>query len=311
MGKKTRQDLAIRVAALARRQNGNVSAGQLLELGMSRWLIAEWVRLGRLFRVYRGVFAVGRMPTTRVERASAAVMACGAAALLSHGGALALWGAGDRWPSTWEVMVAAGNPRPQGIRVHRCPGLAAADRTCQLGVPVTSLARAVLDCARRTPADRLGRLVNDALVSPYLTEERLQEAMARYPLHPGVKLVRPHVEEGLTRSGLEDMFVAFCRVYRLPRPEMNATVDGREVDALFRAENVIVELDSWRYHRHKPSFRTDRLKDAEALAKGLVTVRITDDRMSGPRAAEEAERLHTILENRSHVSGPDGVQSER
>ena len=56
---------------------------------------------------------------------------------------------------------------------------------------------------------------------------------------------------------------------------MSAIVAGYEVDAFFPAEKVIVELDSWEFHRDRSSFESDRDRDAATLAAGCVTVRIT------------------------------------
>ena len=60
---------------------------------------------------------------------------------------------------------------------------------------------------------------------------------------------------------------------------------------------MIVELDSWKFHRDRTSFEGDRDRDADTLAAGLITVRITDRRME--HAPErEARRLQAILEKR-------------
>jgi very-short-patch-repair endonuclease len=69
------------------------------------------------------------------------------------------------------------------------------------------------------------------------------------------------------------------------------------VDALFEAERVIVELDGWDLHRGRDSFERDRNRDADTLAGGVVTVRITWTRMT-KTARKEAERLRSILAQR-------------
>ncbi|HEY2652117.1 MAG TPA: hypothetical protein VGI50_09365 [Solirubrobacteraceae bacterium] len=97
-----------------------------------------------------------------------------------------------------------------------------------------------------------------------------------------------------TRSQLEDDFLAFCERWELPRPQINVLVAGREVDAWFPEERVIVELDGWAFHSDRDAFEGDRDKDATALALGIPTIRLTDQRMkSQPKA--EAARLHRIL----------------
>jgi very-short-patch-repair endonuclease len=73
---------------------------------------------------------------------------------------------------------------------------------------------------------------------------------------------------------------------------MGAIVAGQEVDALFPKEKVIIELDSWEFHQDRGSFESDRNRDADTLAAGHLTVRITWGRMT----AREAVRLHAIIQ---------------
>jgi very-short-patch-repair endonuclease len=63
---------------------------------------------------------------------------------------------------------------------------------------------------------------------------------------------------------------------------------------LFPDEKVIVELDSWQFHKDRQSFEADRERDRIAAEHGYVTVRLTWDRLT----AIEAKRLHRILELR-------------
>jgi very-short-patch-repair endonuclease len=75
---------------------------------------------------------------------------------------------------------------------------------------------------------------------------------------------------------------------------VNTRAVGYEVDALFRPERLIVELDGWDFHGTREAFESDRDRDAETLAAGFETVRITWERLkSDPE--REAARLHAIL----------------
>jgi hypothetical protein len=228
---------------------------------------------------------------------AAAVLACGEGALLSHGSALALWGLAKRWPAPPHVAVADDH-RPAGIAVHHLK-LARADVRTHVGVRVTSPARTLLDCAPTLDQNALARAVNEALRSPYMTHAQLADVCARCATHAGRRLLHPFVETptGPTRSGFEDAFLAFCAQFGLPRPQINARVHGYEVDAYFPEEGVIVELDGWGFHRSRDSFERDRNRDADMLAAGLVTVRITWERLA-QRPRREAQRLHAILARR-------------
>ena len=229
----------------------------------------------------------------------AAVLACGPGAVLSHGSALALWGVWKRWETPFEVTIT-GDRRPRGIRVHRARSLDRRDVTRQQGIPVTTLARALLDQAAHTTMKSLTRAVNNGRQDHHLQVSALLDVIERSPGHRG----RGRLEEVLglaterpTRSAFEDDFPAFCERHGLPRPQMNALVCGYEVDALFPEEKVIVELDGWAYHSSRASFEGDRARDADTLAGGFETVRITKERYER-HAEREAARLRRILARR-------------
>ncbi len=290
-----------RIVSLAARQHGNVTRQQLLELGLGAQAIKYRQKTGRLYRVHRGVYGVGRPPQTAFERSTAAVLACGPDAALSHDAALALWGfAQQGWPSSYDVTIyGGGDRRPEGIRVHRCTTLKSRDLRIRHAIRTTSLPRTLLDCAPLMTDRTLKRAVNDALRSPHLNRAQLAELLARTRQQPGSKLLDPFVAtgDGPTRSSLEDEFLVFCERFGLPLPRVNIRVGGREVDAYFEAENLIVELDGYGYHSDREAFERDRENDAEALAAGRSTVRLTTERIRNS-AEKEAARLEAILSAR-------------
>jgi very-short-patch-repair endonuclease len=175
----------------------------------------------------------------------------------------------------------------------------APDITRHQGVAVTTPARTLLDSAPRLSDKALTRTVNDAFLSRYLHDAALAEIVDRHPRHHGARRLRRFVapSTGPTRSQLEDEFLNFCQRYQLPQPEMNVLVAGYLVDALFRAEGLIVELDGYEFHSGHASFERDRNRDADTLLAGLPTVRITWARMTSS-APREADRLAAILEQR-------------
>ena len=287
------------IAALASKQYGYVTRAQLMALGMGSRAIDYRIATGSLIPVYAGVYAVGHVPVGPLPRAYAAVLACGDRAVLSHGSAATLWGFDKGWRRPYEVTVPTLHKR-DGIKVHRSRMLARCDITRQLGIPVTSPARTVLDCSPRLTGKRLSRFVNDALRTPYLHVPDLADVLNRNPTHPGTRLIRPHVHAP-TNSPLEDDFLAFARRYRLPMPVTNTYLFGYEIDVLYPRERVIVEIDSARFHLDRDSFERDRKRDVVMLAAGYVTVRLTDERMKHD-AEDEARRLLAILAARRRAA---------
>ena len=207
------------------------------------------MKAGLLFRVFRGVYAVGRPPTTGPEKAMAAVLACGLRAALSHGSAMTLWGFWKRWDEPFEVTVA-GDRRAKGIRIHRSSTLLRRDVVLRDGILVTSAARTLLDKAPKLPRKSLARFINDGRRSKVLTLEALADVVDRNPTHPGASLLKWHAatKHNPTRSDGEDDFLVFCERYGLPTPLINEPLYGFEVDAYFPEEKLIVELDGWPFH---------------------------------------------------------------
>lgn len=278
-----------------RRQSGFITRRQLLALGVTAKTVDGRLRSGRYVAVYNGVYSEGVPRLDPIGRATAAVLACGPEAVLSHGSAAWLWDLDGRWDGGLEVATRVLRTRA-GITVHRCLSVERRDITRHWGIPVTTPARTALDVAPRLSPKQLTRLVNDGRLSRRLGIAALEDVLERNPRHPGARLLRPFVEDpgNPTRSDFEDEFRAFTRAYGLPNPEINVTVNGFEVDAFFREHNVIVECDGWETHREQSSFESDRDRDAEQLRYGLRTVRVTKDRIRA-RPEREATRLLEIL----------------
>jgi hypothetical protein len=198
-------DLDRQIRERLRRQNGIVTRQQLLALGVTAKAVDGRLRPGRYVAVYNGVYSEGVPREDPVGRATAAVLACGPDAVLSHGSAARLRGFDGRWAGGLEVTTKVRRTRP-GITVHRCRSLEHRDITRHWAIPVTSPARTVLDVAPRLTKKALTRLVNDALRSCHLRPATLQDILERNPYHPGTKLLTPFAEDAgnSTNSDFED-----------------------------------------------------------------------------------------------------------
>jgi very-short-patch-repair endonuclease len=83
----------------------------------------------------------------------------------------------------------------------------------------------------------------------------------------------------VTRSGLEERFLALCRRHRLPKPLVNHYVEGRERDFVFPDQRLVIEVDSFAHHRSRRAFEDDRYRDASLLRAGYRTLRVTDTQL--------------------------------
>ena len=162
MGGKSASELVI--AGLADAQFGVVSRAQLLSAGLTRNEIDNRIAAQRLRRLWRGVYAVGHR-SLRVEgRWMAAVLACGEGAVLSHQTAPAVWELRRVGSGVIHVTVPGdpGRKQREGIRVHRSVTLTERDVTRVRGLPVTTVARTIIDLSRTLSRDELEELVHRA-----------------------------------------------------------------------------------------------------------------------------------------------------
>jgi very-short-patch-repair endonuclease len=90
------------------------------------------------------------------------------------------------------------------------------------------------------------------------------------------------------------MFMSLVRRHRLPRPEVNVKVDRYEVDFLWRAERLAVEVDGWKSHGTRSAFEEDRARDARLKLIGFDVLRITW-RQVVETAPEVAKTIRTLL----------------
>ncbi len=95
---------------------------------------------------------------------------------------------------------------------------------------------------------------------------------------PGSAKLREALEShrpdlALTRSQLERAFFALCESAGLPLPEINARHGRMTVDATWRHERVIVELDGYRGHRTRAQIERDRRRELRLRAAGYTVVR--------------------------------------
>jgi very-short-patch-repair endonuclease len=267
------------MAALAERQQGQVACWQLRELGFSAQAIRTRSRTGRLHRVHLGVYAVGHRKLTLRGRWMAAVLACGPDARLSHRSAAALWDMRGV-PSGPIDVVSASRHRIPGIRCHHARNLDSRDGTVRDGIPVTTPARTVLDLAEIEQPQRLRTLVEAAQREELLDQRSLDATIARNPGRHGLPRLQAALrdlsdEPPWTQSTLERAFLELIRGHELPEPRINVFVDGELVDAHWPQQNLIVEVDGWKFHRTRRAFEDDHAKTLRLQVAGRRVARFT------------------------------------
>jgi very-short-patch-repair endonuclease len=264
------------VLSLAARQHGAIATWQMASAGLGRSSIAHRVRRGTLEPVFRGVYAVGPLHGAWTRK-SAALLACGEHAVLSHHGAAGLWELGPQLGGEVDVTLVAGHRAGQaGIRIHHAR-FGIGDARVRRGLRVTAPARTLLDLAAILPPKQLERAIDEAQIRRLTTLAEINSLLARSSRHRGAGALKTALrsEPGLTRSGAERLLRELVRRVGLPVPRTNARVGGYEVDALWSGHNLIVEVDSWEFHSTRGAFERDRRKTQDLEALGYRVLRIT------------------------------------
>jgi hypothetical protein len=276
-------------ARIAARQHGVVTLAQLEGVRVTREAVFKRARRGRLHRIHRGVYAVGHRGLSLHGRFMAAVLACGDGAVLSHGSAAVLWQLLRPLDGPIHVSVPSTNGLKQhrSIHLHRCPSLRALQEpsssptstqqgggrggrlmtTYRHNIPVTAIQRTIDDIEGHLP--------------PYLVRRARRQAELMRVRLAGAESKR-------TRSDLEDLFLALVQRHPdlIPPPESNIKIGRWEVDFLWRSHQVVVEIDSFAYHRGSVAFREDRARDLDLRQRGFTVLRFSERQLE-----EEPERV--------------------
>jgi very-short-patch-repair endonuclease len=255
------------LADLATKQYGIVAARQL---GMSANAIATRASSGRLFRLHRGVYAVGHLGLGQEARWLAAVLACGDWAVLSHRSAATFWGI--RLGELFRPEVTTGDRRRhEQITTHRA-NLSVADRAIHRGIPVTSPSRTLADLAHVLDHDELTRALREAMFRRLYDPRGIQDALTRRPSKALKDLL---TEATVTQSMMEDRFLTLCTRQRLPRPHTQYRVGAKRYDFAWPHQRVVVETDSWLAHANQLAFQADRAASNALQLAGWLVLRFT------------------------------------
>jgi predicted transcriptional regulator of viral defense system len=269
------KDAKVRVLRLAEQQWGVVAASQLRRLGVGQPTISRWVDDGRLQRVHRGVYAVGHRALAVEGRHAAALLYAGPEAALSHTTAAWWRGIWGDEPRRIHVSVSGRRSSLPDVVVHERRHL---ERVHHKHLPVTTIERTLLDLAVTVSARQLRRALAEADYRRLVDLDTLEAVAGRglrgsAALRSALATHRPELAR--TVSVLEERFLAHCEDYGIPPPEVNVKVRGLMVDALWRRQRVIAELDGHAAHGTRAAMERDRRRELELRKAGYSVVRYT------------------------------------
>ena len=269
---------------MAANGHGLVTAAQLAALGLAPGSVAHRVRQGRLVRRHRGVYVVGSAPLGATGRRLAAVLACGDGAAAGHAAAGAALDLLPARSGVVHVTVPPGNgsrSRP-GIRVYRGRPLHADEVVVVDGVPVTSVARTLVDLGDVVGPGALRRAFVRAEQLRVLDMRQIDASLELAGRRRGARLLRELLAVhdprwSQTRSDLELAMLDVAQRFGLPEPEVNAWIRERFlVDFLWRDATLIVETDGGEVHGTATARRDDARRDHALRRAGFRVLRMRD-----------------------------------
>jgi hypothetical protein len=294
-----------RIAALAVRQGGVVSAAQLKDCGLSGSGIAYRVSTHRLFAVRRGVYALAPIVDAQGRRWAAILAVDPARAVLSHWSAAELHGFSATPRGGFDVTLpGTGGRRVCGLRMHRARSLRDDDVVVVQGLPVTSPSRTILDLAARADDATVRRLIREAEFVGCLKTGALMSAVRGRGGHAGVARVRrvdPATREAdLAQTPLEDDLAALLARLPLPPPVAQYPVttsfgERYRVDFAWPQWRLAVEADGRSAHARSSAWESDRARDADLSADGWLTMRFTRLQVLGESSRVGDRVIRTAL----------------
>ena len=212
---------------------GLTSTRELLAEGLTHSAVSRRVARGALIRRYPGVYSFGPGELSPEAQLAAALFAAGDDAVANHLSAASLWRA-SRWPALVPHVLLPRRHYPiDGIELHYTRRLAPLDVVVYRGIPVTTVARTLVDLSEVFTAYQLAYVMHQAAFHKRFSVSATRAAMARANGRRGLRVLARALELHLggsagTRSALEDAFLAL--VQDLPEPLVNTACEGEEVD---------------------------------------------------------------------------------
>jgi very-short-patch-repair endonuclease len=265
----------VRLGETAARQFGRARWGQIVELGITRGTIANWLGDGYLYRTLPGVYAVGHKAPSVEAGLADALLYAGHGAMLSH--VTALW-----WldlikpqPATIHVSTPGRHRSMPGLKVHAERRI---ERVFHRGLPITPVPQALLDYSATAPLREVRYVVAEAEYHELLNLEAIDGVLGRG--RPGSAKLRVALERhdprlGRTKSAMERKLLEICETSDIPLPEVNQVIGLQTVDVVWWGQKVVVELDGGQGHSSRAQMNRDRQRDLALRALGFTVIRYT------------------------------------
>lgn len=304
----TRKPLGRRLACLAATQHGVFTKAQALDAGATETLIKRRCASGQWERLHPRVFRIAGSPPTWRQSLIAACFAWGDGVVVSHRAAAALWRLPGFEPGFVELIVPRGRRRTHshGIVAHRLPMLPIADISLVEEIPVTAVARTLIDIAAIAAPDILEEAMDDALRRGLVSLPRLRWRLSELGRsgRPGIVVMRALLaaresSSAVPGSVFETRLLRILLEAGIPKPTLQHPIrDGRRtvavVDFAFPAAQLAIEADGYRWHSGRARWEHDLARRNILTSLGWRVVHITWTDLTS-NSPEMINRIRRVL----------------
>lgn len=303
-------DLTIdqRIGRFARDHDGLISEAAAARLDISTKALRYRRDRGILDVAQPHVYRVAGAPTTMRQQLRAAVWAHDGLTVVSHRSATTAHGIDLPCDPVVEVAINRPfTPDLEGVVVHRSSDLAAHHLTELDGLPITTMARTIIDLGAVQPWWIVERVLETAVSRRLVTiaevqalrEELSKRGRAGVGIVGGI-LERRGLGDADSHSVLEAMFANIWRDHEIEGLvyQHHVVVAGRDryIDFAVPHLKVAFELKGYEHHSRWATFVDDCVRGAELTLLGWTVIEFTwDDVVHRPgyvaRVVREAIRL--------------------
>jgi very-short-patch-repair endonuclease len=166
--------------------------------------------------------------------------------------------------------------------VRKADRLDPRDVTMADGIPVTTVARTLVDLSAVLSERQLASVLDSSGIKKLLDLEDLKRVVGASRGRKGIGKLRSllerwHPSTVLTRSELEARFLRFLKKIGFDEPMVNSTVADCEVDFYWPEYDMVVELDGRAFHDTGRGFEEDRERNFRLEMAGKKILRLTWD----------------------------------
>jgi very-short-patch-repair endonuclease len=297
------------LATIAARQYTLFTSAQARHCGFSEKQVRHRLGIGLWIEARRSVLGIAGAPTSWERTVMAALLAAGDGAAASHFTAAALW----EFPHVLREEIELTTDRPdqkrlRGVTTHRTVAFLECEHTVHQGLPVTTVARTLVDLSARLSRFQLAQAFDKALRQGTTSLRAVRRCVGGLKPCPGRRptVIRelladrvPGYDPGDSDSEMRVVRILVDAGLPEPRQQHVVRLSGHRffLDIAYPELKLAVEYDGWDSHRTRTSFDHDRLRANLLVADGWTVLRFTSA-MTNKQIADVTQSTFRRLANR-------------